>query len=105
MNTVYVSQDAIPLGLKWYPGDVVSLQWRVTPVDWSGTYVAKLRKYDDPASEEIATFTVTAVYDSDEEWTTFTVTLATAVPQGQYWWSCKQNGTLTRFSGLVLVDA
>ena len=105
MNTVYVSQDAIPLGLKWYPGDSVNLQWRATPVDWSGTYVAKLRKYDNPSSEEIATFTVTAVYDAGQEWTTFTVTLATSVPEGQYWWSCKQNGVLTRFSGLVIVSA
>lgn len=105
MNTVYVSQDAIPLGLKWYPGDTVSLQWRVTPVDWSGTYVAKLRKYDNPASEEVATFTVSAVWDSVNLYTTFTVTLATAVPEGQYWWSCKQNGVITRFSGLVLVSA
>ena len=105
MNTVYVSQDAIPLGLKWYPGDAVSLQWRVTPVDWSGTYVAKLRKYDNPASEEVATFTVSAVWDAVNLYTTFTVTLASAVPEGQYWWSCKQNGTITRFSGLVLVSA
>ena len=105
MNTVYVSQDAIPLGLKWYQGDSVRLQTKVTPVNWSGTYVAKLRKYADPASEEIATFTVTATWDAVALETTFTVTLATAIPQGQYWWSCKQNGTITRFSGLVQVDA
>ena len=105
MNTVYVSQDAIPLGLKWYPGDSVSLQWRVTPVNWSGTYVAKLRKYDNPASEEVATFTVSAVWDAVNLYTTFTVTLATAVPEGQYWWSCKQDGVITRFSGLVIVSA
>jgi len=105
MNTVYVSQDAVPIGLEWYPGDPVSLQWRVTPVDWSGTYVAKLRKYADPASEEIATFSVSAVWDAVNLYTTFTVTLATAVPTGQYWWSCKQSGGITRFSGLVLVNA
>jgi hypothetical protein len=105
MNTVFVSQDAIDLGLKWYPGDAVSLQWRVTPVDWSGTYVAKLRKNESPTSQEIATFTVTAVFDPGQEWTTFTVTLATAIAQGEYWWSCKQNATLTRFSGLVIVSA
>ena len=105
MNTVYVSQDAVPIGLEWYPGDPVNLEWRVTPVDWSGTYVAKLRKYADPASEEIATFSVSAVWDAVNLYTTFTVTLATAVPTGQYWWSCKQSGGVTRFSGLVLVNA
>jgi hypothetical protein len=105
MNTVYVSQDAVALGLKWYPGDPVNLQWRVADTDWSGTYVAKLRKYADPASEELATLTVSAVYDAGNDWTTFNVTLATAVAQGQYWWSCKQSGGVTRFSGLVLVNA
>ena len=102
---IFVSQDAVDLGLQWYPGDVVDLQWRVTPVDWSGTYVAKLRKNESPTSTEIATFTVTAVWDAVEEWTTFTVTLATAIPQGEYWWSCKQDNTFTRFSGLVIVSA
>ena len=105
MNTIYVSQEAVPLGLKWYPGDPVNLQWRVADADWSGTYVAKLRKYENPASEEIATFTVSAVYDAVNLWTTFTVTLATAVAEGQYWWSCKQTGGVTRFSGLVIVNA
>lgn len=105
MNTVYVSQDAVPLGLEWYPGDKVSLQWKVTPVNWSGTYVAKLRKYADPASEEIATFTVTTSWDSVALETTFSVTLETPIPEGRYWWSCKQDNTITRFSGLVLVNA
>ena len=105
MNTVYVSQDAVALGLMWYPGDPVNLQWRVAAVDWSGTYTAKLRRYEDPASEELATFTVSAVYDAVNLWTTFIVTLSTAIPQGRYWWSCKQTGGITRFSGLVLVNA
>lgn len=105
MNTVFVSQDAIALGLEWYPGDPVNLQWRVAANDWSGTYTAKLRKYADPSSQEIATFTVSAVYDAVNLWTTFTVTTSTAVPAGEYWWSCKQTGGVTRFSGLVLVNA
>jgi hypothetical protein len=105
MNTVYVSQEAVALGLKWYPGDPVNLQWRVADQNWSGTYVAKLRQYEDPNSTELATFTVTAVYDAVNLWTTFTVTLATAIGEGQYWWSCKQVGGVTRFSGLVIVDA
>ena len=74
-------------------------------MNWSGTYVAKLRKYDNPASEEVATFTVSAVWDAVNLYTTFTVTLAAAVPEGQYWWSCKQDGVITRFSGLVIVSA
>lgn len=104
MNTTYVSQDAVDLGLMWYPGDPVNLQWRVAGQDWSGTYVAKLRKYADPASTELATFTVTAVYDAVNLWTTFTVTLATAISEGEYWWSCKQTGGVTRFSGSVVVS-
>jgi hypothetical protein len=105
MNTVYVSQDAVALGLEWYPGDPVSLTWRVADVNWSGTYTAKLRKYESPDSEELATFTVTATYDPGQEWTTFLVTLATSISAGQYWWSCKQTGGVTRFSGLVIVSA
>lgn len=105
MTPVYVSQDAVDLGLKWYPGDPVNLQWKVADANWSGTYTAKLRQYEDPTSAEIATFTVTATYDAINLWTTFTVTLATAVAQGTYWWSCKQTGGPTRFSGQVLVSA
>ena len=105
MSTTYVSQDAVELGLKWYPGDPVNLQWRVAAADWSGSYTAKLRQYEDPSSTELATFTVTATYDAVNLWTTFTITLATAIPQGQYWWSCKQTGGQTRFSGQVLVSA
>ena len=105
MNTVFVSQDAIALGLKWYPGDPVNLQWRVAANNWSGTYVAKLRKYESPDSAEIATFTVSAVYDETNLWTTFTLTLTTPVPEGQYWYSCKETGGITRFSGLVIVSA
>ena len=105
MNTIYVSQDAVPIGLQWYPGDPVNLQWRVAAVNWSGTYVAKLRKYEDPTSEELGTFTVNAVYDETNLWTEFTITMSTAIAQGQYWWSCKEVGGITRFSGLVLVSA
>lgn len=105
MNTIYVSQDAVDLGLKWYPGDPVSLTWRVAAVNWSGTYTAKLRKYEAPTSEELATFTVTATYDGTNLWTTFVVSLSTAISEGEYWWSCKQTGGTTRFSGLVIVSA
>lgn len=104
-STIFVSQEAVNLGLEWYPGDPVNLQWRVADVNWSGTYVAKLRKNSDPASTELATFTVTAVYDAVNLWTTFTVTLSTAIDVGEYWWSCKQSGGVTRFSGLVFVNA
>jgi hypothetical protein len=102
---IFVSQDAVDLGLEWYPGDPVSLTWRVAAVNWSGTYTAKLRKNENPSSEELATFTVTATYDAVNLWTTFVVTLATSIPQGEYWWSCKQTGGTTRFSGLVIVSA
>lgn len=104
ISTIYVSQDAISLGLQWYPGDPVSLSWRVADVNWSGTYVAKLRENQNPTSAEILTFTVTAVYDAVELWTTFTVTTNTAVAAGDYWWSCKLQGGVTRFSGMVVVS-
>jgi hypothetical protein len=104
MTTTFVSQEAYDLGLEWYPGDPVSLSWRVAAVNWAGTYVAKLRANSDVNSTEIATFTVTATYDSVNLWTTFLVTLATSVPQGNYYWSCKQTGGMTRFSGNVYVD-
>ena len=104
-NTIFVSQDAVELGLEWYPGDPVSLTWRVAAVNWSGTYTAKLRDNSSPDSTEVATFTVTATYDAGQEWTTFLVTLATAIPTGSYWWSCKQTGGVTRFSGMVQVYA
>ena len=104
-NTIFVSQDAVELGLAWYPGDPVSLTWRVAAVNWSGTYTAKLRANSSPDSTELATFTVTATYDAVNLYTTFVVTLATAIPTGNYWWSCKQTGGVTRFSGMVQVYA
>ena len=104
-NTIFVSQEAVELGLEWYPGDPVSLTWRVAAVNWSGTYTAKLRANSSPDSTELATFTVTATYDAVNLWTTFLVTLATAIPTGSYWWSCKQTGGTTRFSGMVQVYA
>ena len=103
--TAYVSQDAVDLGLKWYPGDSVNMTWRVKDANWSGTYVAKLRQYEDPDSAELATFTVTATYDAVNLWTDFTLTLSTAIDAGCYWWSCKSTGGLTRFSGPVIVSA
>lgn len=105
MSVEYVSQAATALGLKWYPSDPVNMTWYVKGVDWSGTYTAKLRKYEDPASTELGTFTVTATYSAPNTWTVFTITMATAIPQGEYWWSCKETTGVTRFSGPVIVDA
>ena len=101
----YVSQAAVPLGLKWYPNDTVDLQFYVKGVNWAGTYTAKLRKYDDPTSEEIATFTVTATYDTPNTQTLFRVQLSANVPKGDYWWSCTSSTDVTRFSGPVFVYA
>lgn len=105
MSYDYISQGAVPLGLKWYPSDTVNLQFYVKNYNWAGTYTAKLRQYEDPASTELATFTVTATYDTPNTRTLFVVTLATAITQGEYWWSCKQSTGLTRFSGPVIVSA
>lgn len=106
-NIVFAGQQAYELGLAWYPGDPVSLSWRVLNVDWSGTYTAKVRKFADPTSTELATLTVTATYDAGQERTTFTVTLSDAasdaIAEGKYWWSCRQSAGLTRFSGPVEV--
>lgn len=109
MTYTFVSQDATELGLRWYPGDPISLSWYVKGVDWHGTYTAAVRKFEDPTSTQLKTFTVTATYDAGNLWTQFTVTMSQAdsatIPAGQYWWSCKQAAGLTRFAGPVLVDA
>lgn len=102
--TIYVSQDAIDIGLKWFPNDPVNLSFRVADVDWSGSYTAVVRQNSDVSSSIVCTFSVTAVYDNVNLYTTFTFITATQVPSGLYWWSCKQNGGLTRFSGQVIVD-
>lgn len=105
---VYVSQAAVPLGLKWYPGDPVNLSWIVDAEDWSGTYTAKVRRTERPDSTELATLTVTATYSSQNDQTTFTVTLSDAlsdnVPPGMWYWSCRATAGLTRFAGPVIVD-
>lgn len=105
MAIEYVSQAAESVGLKWYPGDTVDLQFYVKGVDWSGTYVAKLREYEEPDAPELATFTVTATYDAGNTRTLFRIQLATAIEQGCYWWSCKHSSGITRFSGAVIVNA
>lgn len=103
MPYVYVSQDALNLGLKWYPNDTVDLQFYVKDVNWAGTYTAKLRKYQDPTSEELATFTITATYSNPD--TLFRVQLSTNIGEGEYWWSCTSSADLTRFAGPVIVSA
>lgn len=109
MSYVFVSQDATEVGLRWYPGDPVDLTWYVKDVDWHGTYTAAVRKYEDPASTQLAALTVTATYDGTNHWTVFNVTLSAVlsagVPVGEHWWSCKLSGGQTRFAGPVIVDA
>jgi hypothetical protein len=102
--TTFVSQDAIDIGLKWYPNDPVNLQFRVADNDWSGSYTATVRENSLVTSAVVCTLTVTAVYDAVNLWTTFTFTTSTQVAGGTYWWGCKQVGGVTRFSGQVLVD-
>jgi len=103
--TTFVSQQAADVGLAWYPNDPVSLSFRVAEVNWAGSYTAAVRANEDVNSTVLATFTVTAVYDAVNLWTTFTFTTSTQVPQGYYYWSCKQIGGQTRFAGPVNVDA
>jgi hypothetical protein len=102
--TVFVSQDAIDIALKWYPNDPVNLSLRVNDVDWSGTYTATVRATSDTSSAVVATLTTTAVYDSVNKYTTFTFTTSTQIPAGLYYWACKQSGGVTRFAGEVYVD-
>lgn len=102
--TVFVSQDAIDIGLKWYPNDPVNLSFRVADVNWAGSYTAAVRANSDASSAVVCSLTVSAVYDAVNLWTTFTFTTSTQVAGGNYWWACKQNGGMTRFSGLVVVD-
>jgi len=105
---VFVSQEAIALGLKWYPGDPVNLSWIVDAEDWSGTYTGHVRTTERPTSTVLATLTVTATYSSQNDQTTFTVTLSDAlsdaVTEGMWWWSCRVNNGLTRFSGPVICN-
>lgn len=102
--TDYISQDAVDIGLKWYPNDPVNLSFRVANVNWAGTYTAAVRQNSETSSTVICSLTVSAVYDSVNLWTTFTFTTNTPVASGQYWWACKQTGGVTRFSGPVIVD-
>lgn len=105
MSIVYVSQAATTLGLKWYPNDTVDLQFYVKGVNWSGSYTAKLRQYQDPTSTELATFTVTATYENGNNQTLFRIQLSTNIAEGEYWWACTSSADLTRFSGPVIVSA
>ena len=102
--TVFVSQDAIEIGLKWFPNDPVNLQFRVADVNWSGSYTATVRADSNITSAVICTLTVTASYDAVSKYTTFTFTSNTQVAAGIYWWACKQVNGVTRFSGQVIVD-
>lgn len=103
--TTFISQDAIDIGLAWYPNDPVNLSFRVADTNWAGTYTAAVRANENVTSTVIATLTVTAVYDAGQEWTTFTFTTNTQVPAGSYYWACKETNGRTKFAGPVIVDA
>ena len=106
-NIVFAGQEAYEVGLRWYPGDPVSLSAIVLDTNWAGTYTAKVRKFADPDSTELATLTVTATYSAGTGDTTFTWSLtdaaSDAIAAGKYWWSCREVAGVTRFSGPVEV--
>lgn len=112
MNIVAVtgiSQEAQEIGpFGWTAADPVSLSWRVN-VDWSGTYVAQIRKARKPTAALIGTFTVTAVFDSleypDETLFTMVISEADSLPilAGKYVADIQQVGGVTRVWGTVKV--
>lgn len=106
--TCVLSQDACELNLEWVAGDPVSLAFVVDQVDWSGTYVAQVRRKQNPSAELLGTLIVSAVYTAGVG-TAFTLTMSEAnsenVPAGSWWWDMQEVNGVTRLRGTVHVVA
>lgn len=101
-----ISQDAQELGLEWVQGDPISLSFVVKDEDWSGSYVAHVRKVQKPTAELLGVLTVTATYAVGVG-TTFVLTMSAVnsllIPAGNFYWDMQQVGGVTRFRGPVHV--
>lgn len=99
-----MTQEAlqIPGGYKWTEGDPVSWVFYVD-TDWSGSYVAEIRKARTATATKYTEFTITAEYNVDVDFpneTKFTLTLTEAesalVPKGQCFTDIQQVNGVTR---------
>ena len=102
-----LSQAPFDLELRWYVGDPVSLSFKVLDVNWAGTYTGAVYR-EASCTTLLASFTVSAVYDAGQEWTTFTLTMSDStsdsVPAGMWFFKVRETAGLTKFSGSVVVD-
>ena len=102
-----LSQAPFDLELRWYAGDPVSLSFKVLDVNWSGTYTGAVYK-EASCATLLASFTVTASFDSPSGDTTFTLVMSDltsdSVPAGFWFFKVRENAGLTKFSGSVVVD-
>lgn len=103
-----ISQDASELGLEWVEADPISLAFTVQTVNWSGTYNAQVRRRQNPTSELLGTFTVTATF-TPSVGTDFTLSMSEAnsalIPAGNFWWDMQEVNGVTRLRGPVHVVA
>jgi hypothetical protein len=103
-----ISQDAKELGLEWVQGDPISLHFIVETVDWTGTYIAQVRRRQNPTSELFGTLVVTATFTAGVG-TAFTLSMSTGnsahVPAGDLYWDLQQVGGVTRLRGIAHVVA
>lgn len=104
--TAIISQDAVELDLEWVAADPVTLSFIVKDVDWSGSYIAEIRRRQNPTAELLGTLTVSAVYTVGVG-TAFTLTMSKVnselVPAGSWAWDMEQVGGVTRLRGTVHV--
>ena len=103
-----ISQDAKELGLEWVQGDPISLAFTVAVVDWTGTYIAQVRRRQNPTSELLGALTVMAVFVPGTG-TEFTLTMSSAnsalIPAGDFFWDMQEVGGVTRLRGVAHVVA
>lgn len=102
----FISQDAQELGIEWVEADPISLAFTISTVDWSGSYIAQVRRRQNPNAELLGTLIVTATYTAGVG-TAFTLTMSendsALIPAGSFWWDMQEVGGVTRLRGPVHV--
>ena len=115
MAKANLTQEPGVLNLAWRVGDAVNLEFFVLNTDWTGSYVAHIRKRPaDTALLGTLTVTTTLVnvslvpplYDGDTKFSlTMTDTDSRLLGSGEFVWDLQDvNGDITRLTGDVVVS-
>ena len=107
MAKANLTQEPGVLNLAWRVGDAVNLEFFVLNTDWTGSYVAQIRKRaTDTAVLGTLTVTTSIVNVVDTKFSlTMSDTDSRALGFGEFVWDLQDvNGDITRLTGDVVVS-